>query len=73
MELSGFQQDEICELISSLPEIKDVEDPVIEGDFDVQRALDDINESETQRGDVWQLGSHRLVCGDATFTEDKPY
>jgi len=24
----------------------------------------------TQPGDVWQLGSHRLVCGDATNAED---
>jgi len=24
----------------------------------------------TQRGDVWQLGGHRLVCGDATNADD---
>ncbi|WP_136604653.1 site-specific DNA-methyltransferase [Paenibacillus dokdonensis] len=70
LSLSGFDRDEIEELISSLPDSPDIEDPVVEDEFDVQRALDDIKEPETRRGDVWQLGPHRLVCGDATDPED---
>lgn len=68
--LSGFGHEEIEGLVSALPEVPDIEEPVVEDDFDVGRALDDIKESETQRGDVWQLGSHRLVCGDATDPAD---
>lgn len=68
--LSGFEQEEIEDLVSALPEVPDIEDPVVEDDFDVEKALDDIKEPETQRGDVWQLGPHRLVCGDATDPAD---
>lgn len=70
LSLSGFDVGEIEDLISSLPEIPEIDIPVVENDFDVQRALDVIKEPETRRGDVWQLGPHRLVCGDATDPED---
>jgi len=68
--LSGFDQEEIEDLVSNLPEVPDIEEPVVEDDFDIGKALEDIKEPETQRGDVWQLGPHRLVCGDATDLED---
>lgn len=68
--LSGFDQEEIGELIASLPDVPEIDPPVVEDDFDVGKALEQINEPETQRGDVWQLGPHRLVCGDATDPED---
>jgi DNA modification methylase len=71
LELSGFEADEIGDLIASLPrDGPDVEDPVVEDDFDVGRALEQIKEPETRRGDVWQLGRHRLMCGDATDSAD---
>ncbi|GAA0390397.1 site-specific DNA-methyltransferase [Paenibacillus motobuensis] len=70
LSLSGFDQDEISDLISSLPDIPDIDPPVVEDDFDVQQALLQIDEPETQRGDVWQLGPHLLMCGDATDPED---
>jgi DNA modification methylase len=37
---------------------------------------DDFNENEVEipsrvcRGDIWQLGNHRLMCGDSTSAED---
>ena len=34
--------------------------------FDVDAALDKIEEPKTKLGDVWQLGRHRLMCGDST-------
>lgn len=70
MGLSGFDQDEIGELIAALPEVPDIEEPVVEDEFDVEKALNGIKEPETRRGDVWQLGPHRLVCGDATDPDD---
>ncbi|AJS59218.1 site-specific DNA-methyltransferase [Paenibacillus sp. IHBB 10380] len=70
ISLSGFEFEEIEELISSLPDTPDIQEPVIEDDFDVQKALDNIKKTETQRGDVWQLGRHILMCGDSTSEED---
>ncbi|MEK3943528.1 site-specific DNA-methyltransferase [Paenibacillus sp. FSL H3-0310] len=70
--LSGFEPEEIRELIVELGDISDIEinDSVVEDDFDVQGALDEIKEPETQRGDIWQLGRHILMCGDTTNAED---
>lgn len=70
VELTGFDQDEIEDLIAGLPDVPDIEPLVVEDGFDVGRTLEQIKEPETRRGDVWQLGRHRLVCGDATDPED---
>ncbi|MHA6484484.1 site-specific DNA-methyltransferase [Paenibacillus sp. strain BS8-2] len=70
LELSGFEVEEIGELIATLPHHIEVDDPVVEDDFDVGRTLEQIKEPETRRGDVWQLGRHLLVCGDATDEAD---
>lgn len=70
MDLTGFRAEEIAELISGLPSDTAVDDPVTEDDFDVGKALGDIAKPDTRRGDVWQLGRHRLVCGDATDPDD---
>ena len=50
IELTGFEMPE------ELPE-------VIEDDFD-ESAIPD--EPRTKMGDLWQLGEHRLICGDST-------
>ncbi|UPK45171.1 hypothetical protein [Paenibacillus pabuli] len=70
--LSGFEQEEFEELIAEFGTIPDteIEDPVIDDNFDVQGALDNIHVSETQRGDIGQFGPHRLMCGDSTRKED---
>jgi DNA modification methylase len=48
-------------------------EPPDEG-FDVDDALDDIAADDydptVQRGEVWSLGQHRLMCGDATSEEN---
>ena len=41
-----------------------------EDDFDGEKALNEIVEPITKRGDVWQLGRHRLLCGDSTAVTD---
>ena len=43
---------------------------VVEDDFDSEQALQDIVEPITKRGDIWQLGKHRLMCGDSTVVTD---
>ncbi|CAB0673754.1 DNA modification methylase [Corynebacterium diphtheriae bv. mitis] len=62
-ELTGFDDAEIAQLIGSLDE-GEVEDD----DFDLTSALEAA--AFVQRGDVWTVGRHRLVCGDATIPDD---
>jgi ParB/RepB/Spo0J family partition protein len=67
---TGFQMDELNQLLPGLNSDTELITPVQEDEFDVQRTLDEIKEPETRYGDVWQLGRHLLVCGDATKLED---
>jgi len=65
IELTGFDVDEIEELIAQFaPEESEVE----EDDFDPEENIPEI--PVTQSGDLWILGRHRLLCGDATRPED---
>lgn len=42
---------------------------VKEDDFDVAGALDDITIPNSKPGQIYQLGRHRLMCGDSTNAE----
>jgi DNA modification methylase len=64
IELTGFDQDDLVDLIESLESELPVE--VEEDNFDVEEELENIEEPETKPGDIWQLGRHRLICGDST-------
>ena len=56
---SGFTQEEITDLTTNLLES--------EGDgFDVEKELKKIKKPKAKLGDVYQLGPHRLACGDST-------
>lgn len=62
-ELTGFGEAEIQSLIGSL------DDGSIEDDgFDLNAALEAA--AFVQRGDIWRVGRHRLMCGDATNPAD---
>ena len=41
-----------------------------EDEFDPDATYSAINEPKAKLGDVYQLGTHRLMCGDATKAED---
>jgi DNA modification methylase len=41
-----------------------------EDDFDVDKAVDETKEPICKLGDIWQLGNHRIMCGDSTKRED---
>lgn len=58
---AGFDDKEIQKLIDGHTEAK-------EDDFDVDESLK--KESNVKRGEIWQLGTHRLMCGDSTKKED---
>lgn len=43
---------------------------VIQDDFDIDEALEEIEEPTTKYGDIYKLGNHSLMCGDATQISD---
>ncbi|PKN95892.1 MAG: DNA modification methylase, partial [Chloroflexi bacterium HGW-Chloroflexi-5] len=51
-------------------DIPDIEISIEEDDFDVEKELEAIVEPKTKPGDLYQLGNHRLLCGDATIKSD---
>ena len=63
VSLTGFGEDEIADLFAGDGE-KDVKDD----DFDLSVALE--KAAFVERGDIWTVGRHRLMCGDATSAED---
>ncbi|GGJ51122.1 site-specific DNA-methyltransferase [Virgibacillus salexigens] len=69
-ELTGFNQEDVTQLINDLPKDTEVDSPVEEDGFDVESAIENIKDPETKYGDIWKLGKHLLVCGDATKLED---
>jgi len=60
LNLTGFDDDEIGELLGL-----DENGNVQEDDFDVVLP----EEPKSQLGDIYQLGRHRLMCGDSTDKE----
>ena len=66
LALTGFDADEVDELFRKMQ----TTDEVKEDDFNVDAATAGITEPVTKRGDIWQLGRHRLMCGDATVAAD---
>lgn len=63
INVTGFSNDEIDDILKDI--IGSNED-----DFDLEEALDEIEEPITKVGDVWLLGKHRLLCGNSTQEED---
>ena len=62
LDLIGFDADALAELLAA-------DEPVNEGQSD-EDAVPEVGETPVSRpGDVWQLGPHRLLCGDATLAE----
>lgn len=57
-ELMGFSEDELVALLKG--------DEVTEGLTDEDAVPDAPEQPVTVEGDVWVLGSHRLMCGDST-------
>jgi len=56
--VNGFSEDELSEYLDSLTDEEDLEEPETEDPEQV--------ETDIQEGEVFKLGEHRLMCGDAT-------
>lgn len=61
LEKTGFTIEELCSILPT-------EEPEIFADEDACPELQE--QSITKHGDIWLLGDHRLVCGDATMIDD---
>ena len=44
--------------------------PLVEDEFDEDKAIEEAKKTEIKNGDVYQLGDHKLMCGDSTNFED---
>ncbi len=61
LKASGFEDTDLSHVFDSL----EVEDD----GFDVETELEKIKKPKSKLGDLYQLGNHRLVCGDSASTE----
>lgn len=62
VSLTGFDTEELDDLFKD-----DLKDDVKDDNFDVDKELK--KPTMTKPGDLWQLGEHRLLCGDSTKEE----
>ncbi len=62
-DIEGFTGFEDLELPNEVEKAND-------DDFDAEKELEQIQEPITQRGWIYKLGNHRLMCGDSTSEED---
>lgn len=60
LEFTGFDETELADLFAS-------DNDAREDDFDVDAELE--KPCFSKAGDVWQLGRHRVICGDSTNLE----
>ena len=63
VSLTGFDEKELADLFKDGSD-SDAEDD----DYDLSAALE--KAAFVERGDLWTVGRHRLMCGDATSAED---
>jgi len=62
VDLTGFGEDEIAEIIAGV----EAEEGGVDEDADLDEVPDEPQEPVTELGDVWILGRHRLHNGDST-------
>ena len=62
LDLTGFEPPEIDDILSN---VHDKE--LFEDEFDVEEELK--KPTVSRHGDIWQLGKHRVICGDSTKAE----
>ncbi|MDR2594544.1 MAG: site-specific DNA-methyltransferase [Fibromonadaceae bacterium] len=69
LDVVGFTDSELAEILEGLENTQNKKGGGDDG-FDADAAAEEIKEPITKRGDIWQLGTHRLMCGDSTEIMD---
>jgi len=64
LDLTGFSGDELSRLLGDLEKPDHTPTPQTDKAEELQKKWG------TKLGQIWQIGSHRLMCGDATKDED---
>lgn len=62
LDLTGFEPPEIDDILTNVHDKELSED-----EFDVEEELK--KPTVSRHGDIWQLGKHRVICGDSTKAE----
>ncbi len=62
--ITGFESAEISELLDKFTETPE------DDEFDFDAEVDTTKEPVTKRGDLIELGQHRILCGDSSSPED---
>lgn len=65
LDLSGFGEDEIQDVIEQYDMRLDMENEAIDDEFEIELP----EKPKATLGDIYQLGNHRLMCGDSTNKE----
>jgi hypothetical protein len=60
---SGFDKEEVSDIFSDILETENDQ-------FDIEEELKKIKKPKSKLGDLYQLGPHRLLCGDSTKLKD---
>lgn len=63
VSLTGFDENELADLFKNENDSK-----VKDDDYDLTTALE--KAAFVERGDIWTVGRHRVMCGDATNADD---
>lgn len=63
VSLTGFSDDDLADLFAG-----DSKSNAKDDDFNLNDALE--KAAFVEKGDIWSVGRHRLMCGDATKAED---
>jgi DNA modification methylase len=62
--LTGFDLPEISQILDNFQQAQE------DDDFDFDAAVESIKEPITKAGDIIELGSHRILCGDSASIND---
>jgi DNA modification methylase len=66
-EITGFEHTELDKIYQKVQRLRG---EIVEDDFDAAAEVSAITEPLSQIGDIWELGNHRLMCGDSTIAEN---
>lgn len=64
LDLTGFNEEELTDIFGI--DEKEIE----EDNYDVEAEVEQMEEPTAKLGDIYQLGNHRLMCGDSTNPDD---